>query len=88
MRFMVIVKATKDSEAGVLPTEKLLAEMGKYNEELVESRRDACRRGAATELKRGACPLLGKQAHRGRWTFCRDKRADRGFWLWRVKSLA
>ena len=37
MRFMVIVKADKDSEAGVLPTEKLLAEMGKYNEELVKA---------------------------------------------------
>jgi hypothetical protein len=37
MRFMVIVKANKDSEAGVMPSEKLLAEMGKYNEELVKA---------------------------------------------------
>ena len=38
MRFMIIVKASKDSEAGVMPSEKLLAEMGKFNEELVERR--------------------------------------------------
>jgi hypothetical protein len=37
MRFMIMVKATKDSEAGVMPSEKLLAEMGKYNEELVKA---------------------------------------------------
>ncbi|MBI4400256.1 MAG: YciI family protein, partial [Nitrospirae bacterium] len=37
MRFMIIVKATKESEAGVLPSEKLLAEMGKFNEELVKA---------------------------------------------------
>ena len=64
MRFMVIVKADKDSEAGALPDEKLLTEMGKYNEELVEGRRDAGRRGAAAELERA--PGSSSPARSGR----------------------
>ena len=50
---MVIVKATKNSEAGVLPNEQLLTEMGRYNEELT-SRRDAGGRGASSKLERRA----------------------------------
>ena len=58
MRFMILIKATKDSEAGVMPSERLLTEMGKFNEELVQARRNAGRRGAASDLQGRAGQVL------------------------------
>ena len=49
MRFMVIVKASKDSEAGVMPSTELLTAMGKFNEEMVQGRRDGGGRGPASD---------------------------------------
>ena len=77
MRFMVIVKANKDSEAGVLPSEKLLAEMGKFNEELVKAGVMLGRRGAAAELEGRAGQVLGDEADRDRRALRRDQGADR-----------
>jgi hypothetical protein len=65
MRFMAIVKGTKDSEAGVLPSKELLAAMGKFNEEMVEARGPARRRGIATEFQGREGEIFWSEAHRG-----------------------
>jgi len=86
MKFMILVKATKDSESGALPDEKLLTEMGKYNEELVKA----------------GIMLAGEGLHPGSWgprvqfsgtkrtvmdgPFAETKELVAGFWLWQVKS--
>ncbi len=72
MRFMVIVKATKESEAGVMPSTRLLTEMGKFNEELVKAGVMLAGEGLRPSSK-GA--RVGKPAHRDRRPFCRDQRA-------------
>lgn len=59
MRFAVFVKATKDSEAGIMPTPDQLAEMDKYNEEMVKAEIRGRRRRASTELEGCAHPLVG-----------------------------
>jgi hypothetical protein len=59
MRFMVIVKATKSSEAGVLPSEKLLAEMGKFNEELIKAGVMLAGEGLQASSKGGTCQVRG-----------------------------
>ena len=65
---MVIVKADKDSEAGVLPDEKLLTEMGQYNEELAKAGVLLAARGTPSELEGCAREVLGGQADRYRRT--------------------
>ena len=78
MRVMVIVKASKESEAGADPDSKILTEMGNFNEELVKAGVMLSRRRAALEREGQARPLLGQQAHgRGR-TVRGDQGADRG----------
>src|SRR5438045_4135331 len=71
MRVMVIVKANKESEAGVLPSRELLTEMGKFNEELVKAGGMLEREGRAGQVRRG-------QEHRDGWPVHRDQGADRG----------
>jgi hypothetical protein len=87
MRVMVIVKATKNSEAGVLPDEKLLTAMGKYNEELVKAGVMLAGEGLQPSSK-------GKRVKfaQGRKTvidgpFAETKELIAGFWLWQVKSM-
>ncbi|HKA90321.1 MAG TPA: YciI family protein [Haliangiales bacterium] len=85
---MVIVKATKDSEAGVMPSEKLLAEMGKYNEQLAKAGVMLAGEGLAPSSK-GARVKFS----RGKRTvidgpFSETKELVAGFWLFQVKSLA
>ena len=63
MRVMVLVKASEESEAGVMPSEQLLADMGRYNE-AGEGWRAARRRGASAELEGRARPVLGNEADR------------------------
>lgn len=77
MRFMVIVKASKASEAGVMPSEKLLAEMGKFNEELAKAGVMLAGEGlqASSKGKRGA--ILGQEPDRDRRSVPRDQGADR-----------
>jgi hypothetical protein len=87
MRVMVIIKATKSSEAGALPSEKLLAEMGKFNEELVKAGVLLAADGLHPSSK-------GKRVvfSSGRKTvldgpFAETKELIAGFWLWQVKSI-
>ena len=87
MRFMVIVKSTKDSEAGVLPTEKLLAEMGKYNEELAKAGVLLAGEGLQPSSKGARVQFSGKKRTVVDGPFAETKELIAGFWLWRVKSL-
>jgi len=87
MRFMVIVKANKESEAGDLPSEKMLAEMGKFNEELVKAGVMLAAEGLQSSSK-GARVKFAK----GKQTvidgpFAETKELIAGFWLWQVKSM-
>ena len=86
MRFMVIVKATKDSEAGVLPDEKLLADMGKYNEELVKAGIMLAGEGLQPSSKGARVRFSGTKRTVIDGPFSETKELIAGFWLWRVKS--
>ena len=88
MRVMVIVKATKNSEAGILPPEKLLADMGKYNEELVKAGIMLAGEGIHPSSK-GKRVRLGGGAKRTviDGPFSETKELVAGFWLWQVKSI-
>ena len=77
MRFMVIVKANKDSEAGVMPSEQLLTEMGKFNEELAKVGVLLAAEGAPSKLQGRAGPVLGRQADRDRRALRRNQGTDR-----------
>ena len=77
MKVMVVVKASKDSEAGVMPSEQLLAEMGKFNEELVKAGVMLAAEGLHPSSKGKRVRFSGAQADRDRRAVCRDKRADR-----------
>jgi hypothetical protein len=86
MRFMVIVKATKDSEAGVMPEEKLLAEMGKYNEELVKAGILLAAEGLQSSSKGARVRFSGEKRTVIDGPFAETKELIAGFWLWQVKS--
>ncbi len=86
MRFMVIVKANKDSEAGVLPTEQLLAEMGKFNEELVKAGVLLAAEGLQASSKGARVRFEGKKRTVIDGPFAETKELVAGFWLWQVKS--
>jgi hypothetical protein len=88
MRFMVIVKADKDSEAGVMPSEQLLTEMGKYNEELVKAGVMLAGEGLQPSSKGVRVKFSGKQRTVTDGPFAETKELIAGFWLWQVKSLA
>ena len=87
MRLMVIVKATKDSEAGVMPSEKLLAEMGNYNEELAKAGVLLAGEGLQPSSKGARVRFSGKKRTVVDGPFAETKELIAGFWLWRVKSL-
>src|SRR5471030_583759 len=86
MRFMVIVKATKDSEAGALPDEKLLAEMGNYNEELVKAGVMLAGEGLHPSSKGARVRFSGSKRTVVDGPFTETKELIAGFWLWQVKS--
>ena len=86
MRFMVIVKATKDSEAGILPDEKLLAAMGKYNEELVTAGVMLAGEGLQPSSKGARVRFSGANRTVIDGPFTETKELIAGFWLWRVNS--
>ena len=88
MRFMVMVKATKDSEAGVLPDEKLLAEMGKFNEELVKAGVMLAGEGLQPSSKGARVRFSGAKRTVIDGPFAETKELIAGFWLWQVKSKA
>ena len=77
MRFMIIVKATKDSEAGVMPSEELLTEMGKFNEELVNAGVMLAGEGLQASSKGARVKFSGNTADRDRRPVRRDEGADR-----------
>ena len=86
MRFMVIVKANKDSEAGVMPTEKMLTEMGKYNEELVKAGVMLAGEGLQPSSKGARVRFDGKTRTVTDGPFSETKELIAGFWLWQVRS--
>jgi hypothetical protein len=86
MRFMIIVKATKDSEAGVLPDEKLLTEMGKFNEELVQAGVMLAGEGLQPSSKGVRVKFSGNTRTVTDGPFAETKELIAGFWLWQVKS--
>jgi hypothetical protein len=87
MRFIVIVKANKDSEAGVLPSHELLAEMGKYNEELVKAGIMLAGEGLQPSSKGVRVKFSGANRTVIEGPFTGTKDLIAGFWLWQVKSL-
>jgi hypothetical protein len=88
MRFMVIVKADKNTEAGVLPDEKLLAAMGKYNEELVKAGVMLAGEGLQPSKKGARIRFSGSKRSVIDGPFAETKELVAGFWLWQCKSLA
>ena len=87
MRFMVIVKADKDTEAGVMPDEKLLAEMGNYNEELVKAGIMLAGEGLHPSSKGVRVRFSGDEKTVIDGPFAETKELVAGFWLWEAKSL-
>ena len=88
MRFMVIVKATKDSEAGVMPSEQLLTEMGAYNEELVKAGVMLAGEGLQPSSKGARVRFSGPNRTVTDGPFAETNELIAGFWLWQCKSLA
>ena len=86
MRFMVMVRATKSSEAGALPDEKLLAEMGKFNEELVKAGVMLAGEGLQPSSKGARVKFSGDKRTVTDGPFTEAKELIAGFWLWQVKS--
>jgi hypothetical protein len=87
MKFLILVKATKDSEAGVMPSEKLLTEMGKYNEELVKAGVMLAGEGLHPSSKGARVRFSGTKRTVVAGPFSETKELVAGFWLWQVKSL-
>jgi len=86
MRFMVMVKATKESEAGILPDEKLLADMGKFNEELVKAGVMLAGEGLQASSKGARVKFSGAKRTVIDGPFAETKELVAGFWIWQVKS--
>jgi len=86
MRFMILIKATKDSEAGVIPDEKLLTEMGKFNEELVKAGVMLAGEGLHPTSKGARVKFSGKKRTLIDGPFAETKELIAGFWIWQVKS--
>jgi hypothetical protein len=87
MKVMVIVKATKDSEAGVMPSQQLLTEMGNFNEELVKAGILLAAEGLQPSSKGVRVRISGKQQTVIDGPFAETKELIAGYWLWQVKSL-
>ncbi len=88
MRFMVIVKATKDSEAGEMPSQELLAAMGNYNEELVKAGIMQAGEGLQPSSKGARVRFDGDNRFVTDGPFAETKELIAGFWMWKCKSLA
>ena len=87
MRFMVLVKANKDSEAGVLPSAEILAEMGKFNEELVKAGVMLAGEGLQASSKGARVRFSGGKKTVIDGPFAETKELVAGYWLWQCKSL-
>jgi len=87
MRVMVIVKASKESEAGQMPSEKILAEMGKYNEQLVKAGIMLAGDGLHPTAKGKRVRFSGRERTVVDGPFAETKELIAGYWLWQVKSI-
>jgi hypothetical protein len=87
MRVMVIVKANKDSEAGIMPKQELLAEMGKFNEELVKAGVLLAADGLQPSSKGKRVRFWGEKRTVIDGPFSETKELIAGFWLWQVRSM-
>ena len=87
MRFMVIVKANKDSEAGIMPKQKLLADMGKFNEELAKAGVLLAADGLQPSSKGKRVRFSGEKRIVIDGPFAETKELVAGFWLWQVRSM-
>jgi len=87
MRVMVIVKANKDSEAGILPTQQLLTEMGKFNQELVKAGVLLAGEGLQASSKGKRVRSSGAKRTVVDGPFTETKELIAGFWLWQVHSM-
>ena len=88
MRVMVIIKADKDSEAGVMPSTELLTQMGQYNEELVKAGVMLAGEGLHPSSKGARVRFTGKERTVIDGPFAETKELIAGFWLWQVRSMA
>ncbi len=86
MRFMVIVKATKESEAGAMPSEQLLSDMGKFNEELVKAGVMLAGEGLHPSKKGARVRFSGAKRTVIDGPFTETNELVAGFWLWQVRS--
>jgi hypothetical protein len=87
MKVMVIVKATKNSEAGLMPSEKLLTEMGKYNEELVKAGIMLAGDGLHPSVKGKRIKFSGSKRSVVDGPFAETKELIAGYWIWQVRSM-
>ena len=87
MRVMVIVKASKESEAGEMPSEKLLAEMGNFNEELVKAGVMLAGDGLQPSSKGKRIRFTGRERKVIDGPFAESKELVAGYWVWQVKSM-
>jgi hypothetical protein len=87
MKVIVLVKATADSEAGVMPSAELLNEMGKFNEELVQAGIMQAGEGLHPSSKGKRVRFSGKQRTVIDGPFAETKELVAGFWIWKVKSM-
>ena len=87
MRVMVMVKATEQSEAGVMPSEQLLADMGRFNEELVKAGVMLAGEGLHPSSRGARVRFSGKDRSVVDGPFAETRELVAGFWLWQVRSL-
>src|SRR5262245_21024190 len=87
MRFMILIKATKDSEAGIMPSQQLLTEMGKFNEELVKAGIMLAGEGLHPSSKGARVRFSGTSRTVVDGPFAETKELVAGFWMWKVQSL-
>jgi len=87
LKFMILVKATKQSEAGQLPSQQLLADMGKFNEELVKAGVMLAGEGLQPSSKGARVRFAGKERMVTDGPFTETKELIAGFWLWEVATL-
>ncbi len=87
MRFMIIVRASKDSEAGVMPSEQLLSDMGRFNEELVKAGVMLAGEGLHPSARGARVRFSGQQRRVIDGPFAETKELIAGYWLWQCKSL-
>jgi hypothetical protein len=88
MRVMVIVKASKESEAGIMPSTGLLAAMGNYNEDLVKAGIMLAGEGLHPSSRGKRVKFTGRQPNVTDGPFTETKELIAGFWIWKVKSMA